>query len=429
MSDEAPPPPDGPRRLPLPVDRLVGESLPSRVARTAKEHGFSRPLRVLKPLGVGTKHLASLALKGADVDHLGEYLGMDPGELDIMCYGDGTTRTVLGHELHADLVAVRTRQACPACLAENAYHRALWDMTFVTACPVHGTRLLDRCPAPCCGKPLGWNLADLAHCSSLSCTGDLREATPPRVPEAELGGVRALYRLLTDGACPEWGEQVAALPVGEQLLLMFHVGLVALGHERVTRPVHFVSRHPDEVHLVLEAGWRACQEWPRGFEALLDKRRARAEEAARKRLDRAASEALRSLIGAAVCRELGPGMVQRRAVLRDDATGGRVQVMTAGNNGVAGTYLFQVRRTQTQELASAPRAHVALGFADRSDFLLVPWGEFAAHLERLGGVPESGPRLLVLRAAPDGTLSPFGAWARPVRRTRRGSGGHGGPGT
>lgn len=46
------------------------------------------------------------------------------------------------------------QQACPLCLAEDShpYFRMTWRLGFVTACPRHGTLLIDRCPE--CGAPL-----------------------------------------------------------------------------------------------------------------------------------------------------------------------------------------------------------------------------------------------------------------------------------
>jgi transposase-like protein len=75
-------------------------------------------------------------------------------------------------------------QACSKCLAEDLepYYRLSWRLAFVTACPVHRVRLLDRCPG-CLGpieyvrnasqlKPL--EFASLTVCAK--CRFDLKKA-------------------------------------------------------------------------------------------------------------------------------------------------------------------------------------------------------------------------------------------------------------
>lgn len=61
---------------------------------------------------------------------------------------------------------------CPACLAEGNHLHHAWSHSLVSACPIHGTTLLDACP--CCGTPLAPDRFDPATCE---CGYDLREAT------------------------------------------------------------------------------------------------------------------------------------------------------------------------------------------------------------------------------------------------------------
>lgn len=769
-------------RLPNAEEPHADESLPGFLKRMGALNGYESAMVMLGAIDPEFADLRRAAFVAHRHEDLAGFLALEEGELERLCYGDGAMRRLMGRDVDRELVAVGNRKACPLCLDEAAYHRASWDVVLLTACPAHAVRLVDRCA---CGTRFGWRPGPLTHCSELSCLADLRDTVPEPVPADLMGGVRALDRLLRHGGCPEFGGEVAALPVSDQILLVFQLGLMARGHDRVTRTFHFASQRPDELHLILDAGWRACADWPRGFRTILDGRleqaggrvgrfgvglafgglyrriegagdapfarllrremadyvvarpdlatrapdirlarsaadlrfrhatlgeamdllevgfdraRALADElnlwivppsgkgapaliradllhelhaqrsglltkadvrqelgvgkktvdkmreagllratpseedpaalvypregldgllrsleervpegprrmprpavtvagvarrvslpgydstdvvravlegritpvalsgrarglqrllfreadaerfaaevmaaerstmsvveaaselrvkqevayhwvrtgllatvpgtkdteagrrvtkealrrfteeyvtgpevarrlglairwvsvhlqergvnpvsgpsvdgarqflfrraealavskgalvsghakrqpvlAARKRLDRNASEGLRMAIAGAVRRETSAAYVQRRAVMDDRASGTRVQVMTAGNIGVGGTYLFRVRRSQTEPLAAAKQGIVALGFADRQDFLLVPWPEFAAHLEGLGGVPEDGIRTVVVRAGTGGTLEPFGQHARPKR--------------
>lgn len=58
---------------------------------------------------------------------------------------------------------VRKARVCPQCLAEDAYWRGEWALSFYTICAHHGIPLTDRCPG--CGRSLKWNRQHVAECS------------------------------------------------------------------------------------------------------------------------------------------------------------------------------------------------------------------------------------------------------------------------
>ena len=262
--------------LPNGLDPFADESLPGFVMRMADNHGYGKPLDLLKVLGPGLTTLRLAALRGSTHEGMADYLALSPGELDQLCYGSGPNYRIFGHELHDDLVVLGRRKFCPACIGEAPYHRAFWDLTLATVCPVHAVRLVDRCPH--CERTLNWKAGPITSCSSSRCAGDLHWAEAVPVPGTEMGGVRGLHRLMHTGECSEFGAPVRALPVGEQIRLMFHLGCLARGREAISRPTDFARLHPGEVHLVLDAGWRMCSDWPSAFHAFLDSRRERARE-------------------------------------------------------------------------------------------------------------------------------------------------------
>jgi len=55
----------------------------------------------------------------------------------------------------------RRPRYCPSCLAATPYWRALWDITLVTACPIHCVELCDSCSR--CNHPLSWKRARLTE--------------------------------------------------------------------------------------------------------------------------------------------------------------------------------------------------------------------------------------------------------------------------
>lgn len=67
-----------------------------------------------------------------------------------------------------------TDPVCPQCLAEGDHLHHAWSHSLVSACPDHGTALIDTCPS--CDQPLSPDRFDLATCD---CGYTLREAAAP----------------------------------------------------------------------------------------------------------------------------------------------------------------------------------------------------------------------------------------------------------
>lgn len=65
------------------------------------------------------------------------------------------------------LLRLRQPQVCITCLHLRGCCLALWDLSCVTACPLHGRRLVDRCSK--CGASLTWDrpAADVCRCGSI----------------------------------------------------------------------------------------------------------------------------------------------------------------------------------------------------------------------------------------------------------------------
>ncbi len=72
---------------------------------------------------------------------------------------DGKMWHVLGGQtVRRDDFVISTRRFCPACLAEAAYHRAWFDLTFMVTCPLHGILLTDLGEG---GARVGWSTASV----------------------------------------------------------------------------------------------------------------------------------------------------------------------------------------------------------------------------------------------------------------------------
>jgi len=85
---------------------------------------------------------------------------------------DETTITVRGEKIgYQGDYSIKKRKVCPECLRQSAHHRFMWDLSFITSCPLHGLKLVDRCP--CDASELTWK--DLHLYRGGCCeTGDIR---------------------------------------------------------------------------------------------------------------------------------------------------------------------------------------------------------------------------------------------------------------
>ncbi len=280
---ETPSAPDDvrPRRYVLPrrATPYPDESLVGLLMRTAEIYRFRDPRRLLKRIHAPDS-LSLWTLCQEDPDGrlgtaMATLLGLDAGDYRrvSMWTGEDTTLRILDTRVWRDLARNSVRAVCPDCLREATYHRAIWLVDALPVCAVHGTSLVDRCPKPGCGRQLTWGGMGVHRCGNRGCAFDLRRAESARAEPETLGGVVTLHRLLHEA--DDSGSPLG-MPRGEALRMAFALGQVAFGHTRGTRPNGYIERHRQELPQILEAGWRALEDWPNGFHALLDRLVARA---------------------------------------------------------------------------------------------------------------------------------------------------------
>ena len=65
-----------------------------------------------------------------------------------------------GNEIRKKHFDFYYQKICTACFCEKPVIQSVWDMSAWIACPVHGSRLIDRCPE--CGRSLSWRQATYA---------------------------------------------------------------------------------------------------------------------------------------------------------------------------------------------------------------------------------------------------------------------------
>lgn len=83
-----------------------------------------------------------------------------------------------------------TYKFCALCLKEKPYHRKIWDLMIITACPIHKCLLSYSCPQ--CKKPLRKSQKSICKCR---CEFDFRKIKPTFIPDDEAKLVEYIHFL------------------------------------------------------------------------------------------------------------------------------------------------------------------------------------------------------------------------------------------
>ncbi|NIF81037.1 helix-turn-helix domain-containing protein [Paraburkholderia sp. Cy-641] len=160
----------------------------------------------------------------------------------------------------------RRPRYCPACLAANSYWRAQWDITLVTACPIHCVELCDSCSK--CNHPLSWKRASLAACDCGASLGDRS------VVQAQPGCV-AISRYISSSfeTTPPDGIPAIQPPLNRLRLADFLAVCVFLGgyaQNDVRKPTKIADLHDVAIAISFaQAAGNALDAWPSGYRTLL----------------------------------------------------------------------------------------------------------------------------------------------------------------
>jgi hypothetical protein len=260
--------------LPRLVAPFADESFPGLMMRTAEQYRLRDPRLLLRRLRPPPLTLWSLCQQNPTTSfgqQMQTLLGLDKAVFERLSTWtpDVTTVSVLGVPVWRDLVRHATRAVCPACLTDSSHHRAAWLISALPVCATHGVWLQDRCAEPNCRKPLGWRGLGVHSCSEPTCRHDMRHAEVEYADEATLRGLRSLHGLLHGEGTPPLG-----MPIAAALRMAFVIGQSAYGLKRATRPPGFIKRESKRMPEIMDAGWRALDDWPHGFHRLLDHLRA-----------------------------------------------------------------------------------------------------------------------------------------------------------
>lgn len=155
---------------------------------------------------------------------------------------------------------VSSDSVCPACIADEPYMRLSWEHTYVTVCPRHRIRLVDRCDG--CGELLSPNRSHVDRCEC----GQALELLP-RVPSTAaqhwLSSLIASAGKQTGGVAPQLrGVNVAALAQIVATLCLFVDPMSPPAGRGASRP-----RSVDEAVQLLAPLDGLLADWPVAFKS------------------------------------------------------------------------------------------------------------------------------------------------------------------
>jgi TniQ len=141
--------------LPVRPRPFLGESLRGYFRRVAMHNGYVSDTTLLSSAGQETSPLLTrvaqqLKLSEEELARLGGWIAVKWGS------------TVAGKELDSQEFNHIWQRWCPACLRDEPFMRATWELKLVTVCVRHGCWLVDKCGS--CGARQSWREPTLHQC-------------------------------------------------------------------------------------------------------------------------------------------------------------------------------------------------------------------------------------------------------------------------
>ena len=225
-------------RLPIRAVPEADESLVGFLVRIAERNRFDSLRWLFRHVRIPFSSIELAATTPFDLAPLASASGADPVTLIRMAYWPVGQRKVsfLGHVIRREMVTVRYRRACPRCLSEAPFHRAVWDLKFATICIRHAVRLIDQCTE--CRRPIGWSHRGLITCQ---CGTDLRKAQVRPVAQEDFNGEAYVHDQLGLSSCTKRDQEShvamsASLAQSDALSRLVHRSRLAADASAQNRP-------------------------------------------------------------------------------------------------------------------------------------------------------------------------------------------------
>lgn len=251
-------------RLPVCLIPDPAEALPGYLLRVSEANGY--PMSYLLGTVLDREHPSRMGLPR--LDGIASLAGLTPSQVARLSLAaeDGSRGRIqlLGHSLTTADCRMNAPRVCPHCLSEKVVCSALWDLAQVTACPQHGTALLEVCQS--CEEPLRWSRTGVCFCR---CGADLRLQFVKNTATAAEVGLASVFRYKLLGGVPpssDW-DHLKPLDLYGLCRLTWVLSGVAndpWGQNKLVRSRATLGK------LGLGASGAMLADWPTGFQAFLD---------------------------------------------------------------------------------------------------------------------------------------------------------------
>lgn len=275
------------RAEPKPDENFMGFIL-----RLTEFNGYDTPSWIMQESGIGypSSRCITTTPNQIDLSTLATLTNVELSNLESLRYPvDSLSGSILrklfyGFPVQQYVIRPNHLKICPQCLCETAYIRRIWELVLVTACPIHGCLLLDKCPN--CGKRITWARSEVAVCS---CRYDWREYNSDVVAASELQVAQQIYRLCrlrVEDANTGRGDTDQINPLYGIELQHFVAALVFIASQLDGKACKKGARLIDttgknfarnkqnaEIHVLLCKAWSVFNNWPDNYFQFLEWRR------------------------------------------------------------------------------------------------------------------------------------------------------------
>lgn len=244
------------------------------ILRLAESNGYGSPSWIFSLAGLHEILSCEKAMRNDKLTvAIGKLARIQPSELRklhaqaVLTKGKKSVEYVIhGRKFPPGMVRFGHTKICPACLRKNSYIRSIWSVAFVTACPIHQTVMIDRCPA--CGKRIKWNRNKVNECK---CTYDLRTIKTSKASDVEVMLSSKIYAEcnLSSRSHRRVDNILDTLQIEHAMSVMM---LFAKQYARMKKmtEIRFFSLDFSKQREIFISAAHVFDKWPLGFYAFLD---------------------------------------------------------------------------------------------------------------------------------------------------------------
>lgn len=182
-------------------DPFQDESFIGYIIRLTEVNGYNSPNSILNYLQIPiflSHNKSRIQEHFNKIDHkilhrLSEFVEKEPDKILNLISSDymGKNSQTSIAKLNPKVIHCFPHKFCPLCLSDFAYHRKIWDLIIITACPLHKCQLVSFCPG--CNNPLSMARSYVCICK---CGVDFRNISPKYIADSRIRIAGHIYLYL-----------------------------------------------------------------------------------------------------------------------------------------------------------------------------------------------------------------------------------------